>query len=115
MIKESAARIAASADASPSKSPEAEGDKAALVKELADVKKRFLAVAKKKQADFAKRVRRTLFPLLASSAPMNSRVSLYITPEDVWHALCCTPAPVDIVIETVLLLCEYVPPRAFGD
>ena len=73
MIKESAARIAGSAEASPSDSPEAEGDKAALVKELADVKKRFLAVAKKKQAEFAKRVKRPLFPLLASNAPLNSQ------------------------------------------
>jgi hypothetical protein len=76
VIKESAARIAACAEASPSMSPEAEGDKAALVKELANVKKRFLAVAKKNQADFAKRVRRTLFPLLASNAPVNSQVPL---------------------------------------
>ena len=45
-----------SAEVSPSKGSELEGDRAALAKELADVKKRFLAVAKKKQADFAKRV-----------------------------------------------------------
>ena len=75
VIKESAARITGSPEASPSDSSEAEGDKAALVKELADVKKRFLAVAKKKQAEFAKRVRRPLFPLLASDAPLNSQVS----------------------------------------
>ena len=75
VIKESAARIAGSAEASPSNSPEAEGNKAALVKELADVKKRFLAVAKKKQAEFAKRVRRPLFHLLPSNAPLISQVS----------------------------------------
>lgn len=57
VIKESAARAASSVETSPSKAPEAAGgDRSALVKELADVKKRFLAVAKKKQADFAKRV-----------------------------------------------------------
>lgn len=37
----------------------AEGDAATLARELADVKKRFLAVAKKKQAEYAKRVRPT--------------------------------------------------------
>ena len=57
VLKESAARITSSPEVSPSKAPEAADDRAALVKELADVKKRFLAVAKKKQADFAKRVR----------------------------------------------------------
>lgn len=56
VIKESAARIASSTELSPSRSSELEDSRAALVKELADVKKRFLAVAKKKQADFAKRV-----------------------------------------------------------
>ena len=56
VIKESAARIVSSTEVSPVKSPDLEDDRAAIVKELADVKKRFLAVAKKKQADFAKRV-----------------------------------------------------------
>lgn len=62
MLRESAARSASSPEVSPSKAPEAEDDRAALAKELADVKKRFLAVAKKKQADFAKRVRLLGFP-----------------------------------------------------
>ncbi len=75
VIKESAARIASFAEASPSESPEPVGDKAALEKELADVKKRFLSVAKKKQVEFAKRVRQTIFPCLANGAPMHSQVS----------------------------------------
>ena len=57
VIKESAARIASSTETSPLKSFESEGDKVALLeKEIADMKKRFLSVAKKKQAEYAKRV-----------------------------------------------------------
>ncbi len=57
VIKESAARIASSTETSPMKSPESEGDKVVLLeKEIADMKKRFLSVAKKKQAEYAKRV-----------------------------------------------------------
>ena len=78
--EESAARIASSAEVSPSKSPELGGDGAALVKELADVKKRFLAVAKKKQADFAKRVRlMSIHPRLraAMCADIKGRIPLH--------------------------------------
>ena len=66
VIEESAARSAGtpSEPGTPSKSaksPQAggaagSGDAAALARELADVKKRFLAVAKKKQAEYAKKV-----------------------------------------------------------
>ena len=84
VIKESAARIASSTEVSPVKSPGLEDDRAALVKELADVKKRFLAVAKKKQADFAKRV----LPPEPSSGPR----SLMLTyPQKVCSA-CCVEA-----------------------
>ncbi len=62
VIEESAAR-AAGAPSQPgtpgkaAKSPRAGADAATLAAELADVKKRFLAVAKKKQAEYAKKVR----------------------------------------------------------
>jgi hypothetical protein len=63
VIEESAARVAGAAPSQPgtpgkaAKSPRAGADAAALAHELADVKKRFLAVAKKKQAEYAKKVR----------------------------------------------------------
>ena len=66
VIEESAAR-AAGAPSQPgtpgkaAKSPRAGADAAMLAAELADVKKRFLAVAKKKQAEYAKKVRTVSF------------------------------------------------------
>lgn len=62
VLKESAVRAAgvmpASPIVSPNKAPPAAGKdrEEALAKELVDLKKRFLAAAKKKQADYAKRV-----------------------------------------------------------
>jgi len=57
VIKEGAAEIASSADTSPTKSPECQGDKVALLEtEIVDTTKRFLSAVKKKQAEYAKRV-----------------------------------------------------------
>lgn len=62
VIEESVAAAAAAAPGTPgkaSRSAAAGGasDAEGLARELADVKKRFLAVAKKKQADYAKRIK----------------------------------------------------------
>ena len=57
MLRESAARSASSPEVSPSKAPEAEGRQGGTGEGAGGREEALPAVAKKKQADFAKRVR----------------------------------------------------------